>query len=70
MTSPLQNLAEFFVSTTQRKLHQKSTPTKQFFQQHFLLHDLDLQVNFASQESDCEFNYGFSLIQKTFAKLL
>jgi len=46
-------------------------PTKHFFQQHFLLHDLDLhnKVNFASQESDCELNYGFSLIQKTFAKL-
>ena len=24
--------------------------------------------NFPSQESDCEFNYGLSLIQKTFAK--
>ncbi|KAK2558824.1 hypothetical protein P5673_019039, partial [Acropora cervicornis] len=38
--------------------------------QQFLLRALDLRnkVNFASQESDCEFNYGFSLIQKTFAK--
>ena len=25
-------------------------------------------MNFASQESDCEFNYGASLIQKTFVK--
>ena len=30
--------------------------------------DLRNKVNFASQESDCEFNYGLSLIQKTFAK--
>ena len=38
--------------------------------QQFLLRALDLRskVNFASQESDCEFNYGLSLIQKTFAK--
>ena len=38
--------------------------------EHFLLRALDLRnkVNFASQESDCEFNYGLSLIQKTFAK--
>ena len=38
--------------------------------QQFLLRALDLRskVNFASQESDCEFNYGPSLIQKTFAK--
>ena len=25
-------------------------------------------MNFASQESDCEFNYGPALIQKTFVK--
>ena len=38
--------------------------------QQFLLRALDLRnkVNFASQESDCEFNYGLSLIQKTFVK--
>jgi len=38
--------------------------------QQFLLCALDLhnKVNFASQESDCEFNYGLSLVQKTFAK--
>ncbi|KAK2555796.1 hypothetical protein P5673_022405 [Acropora cervicornis] len=38
--------------------------------QQFLLRALDLRnkVNFASQESDCGFNYGLSLIQKTFAK--
>ena len=30
--------------------------------------DLRNKVDFASQESDCEFNYGLSLIQKTFAK--
>ena len=38
--------------------------------QQFLLHALDLRdkVNFASQESDCEFNYGPALIQKTFEK--
>ena len=38
--------------------------------QHFLLRALDLhnKKNFASQESDCEFDYGLSLIQKTFAK--
>ena len=38
--------------------------------QQFLLRALDLRnkVNFASQESDSEFNYGASLIQKTFAK--
>ena len=38
--------------------------------QQFLLRALDLcnKVNFASQESDCEFNYGASLIQKTFVK--
>ena len=38
--------------------------------QQFLRRALDLRnkVNFASQESDCEFNYGLSLIQKTFAK--
>ena len=38
--------------------------------QQFLLRALDLRnkVNFASQESDCEFNYGASLIQKTFVK--
>ena len=30
--------------------------------------DLRNKVNFASQESDCEFNYGLSLIQKIFAK--
>ena len=34
--------------------------------QQFLLRALDLRnkVNFASQESDCEFNYGPALIQK------
>ena len=38
--------------------------------QQFLLRALDLRnkVNFASQESDCEFNYGLSLIQKTSVK--
>ena len=38
--------------------------------QQFLLRALDLRnkVNFASKESDCEFNYGASLIQKTFVK--
>ena len=38
--------------------------------QQFLLRALDLRnkVNFASQESDREFNYGLSLIQKTFVK--
>ena len=38
--------------------------------QQFLLRALDLRnkVNFASQELDCEFNYGLSLIQKTFVK--
>jgi len=38
--------------------------------QQFLLRALSLRnkVNFASQESDCEFNYGPSLIQKTFVK--
>ena len=38
--------------------------------QQFLLRALDLhnKVNFASQESDCEFNYGPALIQKTFVK--
>lgn len=38
--------------------------------QQFLLRALDLRnkVNFASQESDSEFNYGPSLIQKTFVK--
>ena len=38
--------------------------------QQFLLRALDLhyKVNFASQESDCEFNYGTSLIQKNFVK--
>ena len=38
--------------------------------QQFLLCALDLhnKVNFASKESDCEFNYGASLIQKTFVK--
>ena len=38
--------------------------------QQFLLRALDLRnrVNFASQESDCEFNYGPALIQKTFEK--
>ena len=38
--------------------------------QQFLLHALDLRnkLNFASQESDCEVNYGPALIQKTFAK--
>ena len=38
--------------------------------QQFLLRALDLRkkVNFASQESDCEFNYGPALIQKTFVK--
>ena len=38
--------------------------------QQFLLRALDLRnkVNFASQESDCEFNHGASLIQKTFVK--
>ena len=30
--------------------------------------DLRNKVNFASQESDCEFNYGLSLIQKTYVK--
>lgn len=38
--------------------------------QQFLLRALDLRkkVKFTSQESDCEFNYGRSLIQKTFVK--
>ena len=38
--------------------------------QPFLLRALDFcnKVNFARQESDCEFNYGASLIQKTFVK--
>lgn len=38
--------------------------------QQFLLRALDLRkkAKFASQESDCEFNYGLSLIQKTFVK--
>ena len=38
--------------------------------QQFLLCALDLRnkVNLASQESDCEFNHGLSLIQKTTAK--
>ena len=38
--------------------------------QQFLLCALDLRnkVKFASQESGCEFNYGLSLIQKTFLK--
>ena len=38
--------------------------------QQFLLRALDLRnkVNFASKESDCEFNHGASLIQKTFVK--
>ena len=38
--------------------------------QQFLLRALDLRnkVNFASKENDCEFNYGPSLIQKTFIK--
>lgn len=38
--------------------------------QQFLLRALDLRnkVNFASQESDSEFNYGPTLIQKTFVK--
>ena len=38
--------------------------------QQFLFRVLDLRnkVNFASQESDCEFNYGAFLIQKTFVK--
>ena len=38
--------------------------------QQFLLRVLDLRnkVNFVSQESNCEFNYGLSLIQKTFVK--
>ena len=38
--------------------------------QQFLLHALDLRdkVNFTSQESDCEFNYGPALFQKTFEK--
>lgn len=35
--------------------------------QQFSLRALDL-LNFASQESDYEFNYGLSLIQKTFEK--
>ena len=40
--------------------------------QQFLLRALHLRnkVDFASQESDCEFNYGLLLIQKTFAKSL
>ena len=40
------------------------------YPQQFLLRALDLRnkVNFASKESDCEFNYGASLIQKTFVK--
>ena len=38
--------------------------------QQFLLCALDLRnkVKFASQESGCEFNYGLSLIRKTFLK--
>ena len=38
--------------------------------QQFLLRALDLRnkVNFASRESDCGFNYGASLIEKTFVK--
>ena len=38
--------------------------------QQFLLRTVDLRnkVNFASQESGCEFNYGLSLIQKTSVK--
>ena len=38
--------------------------------QQFLLRALDCRnkVNFASQEADCEFDYGFTLIQKTFLK--
>ena len=38
--------------------------------QQLLLPALDQRnkVNFAGQESDCEFNYGLSLIQKTFVR--
>ena len=45
-------------------------PAKQWVTQLFILFTLDLRnkVNPASQESDCEFNYGLSLIQKTSAK--
>ena len=77
MTSPLQNYAEFSVSTTGRKLRLRFTSNLQQVcqqsnesPQQFLLRALDLRnkVNFASQESDCEFNYGLSLIQKTFVK--
>ena len=77
VTSPLQNYAEFSVSTTGRKLRLRFTSNLQQVcqqinesPQQFLLRALDLRnkVNFASQESDCEFNYGLSLIQKTFVK--
>ena len=77
MTSPLQNYAEFSVSTTGRKLRLRFTSNLQQVcqqsnesPQQFLLRALDLRnkVNFASQESDCEFNYGLSLIQKAFVK--
>ena len=77
MTSPLQNYAEFSVSTTGRKLRLRFTSNLQQVcqqsnesPQQFLLRALDLRnkVNFASQESDCEFNYGLSLVQKTFVK--
>ena len=42
--------------------HPKETP------QQFLLRALDIRnkVSFASQEADCEINYDFPLIQKTF----
>lgn len=38
--------------------------------QQFLLHALNIQntVSSASQEADCEINYNFPLIQKTFLK--
>ena len=54
------------IPTTCNSIYQQSNESPQ----QFLFRPLDLRnkVDFASQESDCEFNYDLSLIQKTIAK--